>query len=68
MRAPLHLACDCKGAVTRIARLLRQGAFEKPFSLTRDGDVWQAIAELVQQRGASSIAIKHIPSHCVRAD
>ena len=48
---PLNVGVDNASVIKRYAKLRREGRGRKPWGLQRDGDVWQRIEEVMQQRG-----------------
>ncbi len=62
---PIHLGSDSRSFVNK-ANLILKGAIrmtDKPWQLHHDGDLWQLFANIVEQRGASSVRISWVKGH-----
>eukprot|EP00969_Alexandrium_andersonii_P069221 3053689-Alexandrium_andersonii.AAC.1 len=58
MQQPLRLGFDNQGVVCRL-RAICEGRLpgQKPWQLRRDGDVWQQVQRIAQQRGLTAATI-----------
>jgi hypothetical protein len=63
-REPIHLAADDEAVIIRGTKLLTaHGPGKKPWSLQRDGDLWQQVYQLIQERGPSTAVFTWTKGH-----
>eukprot|EP00969_Alexandrium_andersonii_P063727 2806526-Alexandrium_andersonii.AAC.1 len=60
---PVHVGIDNAACVSRARRILRDGSFAAVWGLSRDGDLWEQVAELIAQRGPESVRVSKVLGH-----